>query len=52
MELKFDKHIIGNPQANPINFGECKIIDFFTGVKKIIPAHYGLELNYKKHASV
>ena len=34
--------VIDHRRMNPINFGECRIYRFFTGVDRRILIHYGL----------
>ena len=42
IKLKFGMHITGHRRKNPINFGEYRMNNFFTGVQKRILIHYGL----------
>lgn len=42
IELKFGTNIISDCRKNLIDFRECRIYSFYTGIQKIIPYHYGL----------
>ena len=42
IELKFGVYIISHYQMKPIEFGECEIDTFFTGIDKTIIIHYYL----------
>ena len=40
-EFKFDMHITGHRQTNPIDFGKYPMNSFFTEVQKRFLIHYG-----------
>ena len=42
IQLKFGMYIIGHRQKNSIDFGECKMHNFFAGAQKSILTQHGL----------
>ena len=53
IQLKFGMCITGHHWMNPIDFGECWMHSFFTGIQKRFLKHYGLwSRNSLKDASI
>ena len=42
IQLKFDMNITGHRRTNPMDFAECRMHNFFTGVKKKYLMYYAI----------